>query len=228
MKKIIFLLAPILAGLVVTLFIFGCGERQPDKKDGVDISSIAKEGGGIMTTFTVTSSAFQNGQKIPIQYTGEDQDISPQISWNKITGAQSYVLICDDPDASRTEPWVHWVIFNIPASLSGLPENAERSGVPTPACAGGINSASGWEKTGKPSRLGGTAGAIQGKNDSGKIGYAGPMPPKGHGLHHYHFKVYALDTMLDLKEGSTKSDVEKAMKGHIVAQGELTGTYERK
>jgi Raf kinase inhibitor-like YbhB/YbcL family protein len=150
----------------------------------------------------VTSSAFQEGTALPKQFTGDGKDVSPALRWTGApTGAKSFAVICDDPDAPRKEPWVHWVLFNLPADQQDLVE-----GVPA--------------KEVLPS------GARQGKNDFGNPGYGGPAPPKGK-PHRYYFKVYALDTMLDLKEGATKSQLEQAMKGHILAQGQLMGTYAR-
>lgn len=157
-------------------------------------------------TITMKSTAFESQAKIPAQYTGEGKDISPSLSWESIpANAKSLAMICDDPDAPRDEPWVHWVIWNIPATAKGLPENVD--------------------KTASPKNV---AGAMQGKNGSSKTGYNGPMPPKGHGVHHYHFKLYALDTTLTLAGDTTKKQLLETMNGHILAQGELIGTYERK
>jgi Raf kinase inhibitor-like YbhB/YbcL family protein len=150
-------------------------------------------------TLSITSDAFNDGGTIPSKYTCDGQDISPVVSWQGIPdGTESIALIMDDPDAlGRT--FVHWVIFNIPGNATGLPE-------------------------GVPSDLGDSS--LQGKTDFGKIGYGGPCPPSGK-PHRYFFKVYALDTELDLKSGVTKSQLEAAMKGHILAQGEMIGNYGR-
>ncbi len=153
----------------------------------------------------IRSTAFDAGQLIPGKYTGEGPDVSPPLQWSGLPdGVAELALIMDDPDAPRPEPWVHWVICRIPANAGGLPE-----GVP------------------KTERLDEPAGALQGENSFGKTGYGGPMPPEGHGMHHYHFKLYALDQALDVKPGLTKDDLLAAMKGHVVAEGELVGTYER-
>jgi len=155
---------------------------------------------------TVTSTTFKAGAVIPAKYTGEDKDVSPPLQWSGVPkGAKELALICDDPDAPRAEPWVHWVIYGIPAGATGLPEAVPAT-----------------EALKEPE------GARQGTSDFGKIGYGGPMPPRGHGTHHYHFKVYALDAALNLPPGQTKKKLLDAMKGHILAQGELLGTYERK
>jgi hypothetical protein len=123
-------------------------------------------------------------------------------------GARELALICDDPDAPTPQPWVHWVIYGIAADVRALPE-----GIP------------------KDPQLTKPIGARQGKNswDSGAtIGYRGPMPPPGHGTHHYHFKLYALDKRLELASSATKEQLLAAMKGHVLGEAELIGTYERK
>lgn len=154
---------------------------------------------------TVESPAFAPGKPIPKKYTGEGEDVSPPLKWSGVPKeAKELALICDDPDAPRPEPWVHWVIYKLPASLTELPENvAKQASPPRPA------------------------GAVQGKNSWGKLGYGGPMPPPGHGVHHYHFKLYALDAALDLPPGLTKDELLKKIRPHIIAEGELIGTYQR-
>ena len=127
------------------------------------------------------------------------------LRWNGVPdGAKELALICDDPDAPTPKPWVHWLIYKIPGDTLGLPEH-----VPvTPT-------------------LQAPVGARQGLTSWETIGYRGPAPPPGHGTHHYHFKLYALDTPLDLDEGADEPALVSAMQGHIIATGELTGTYER-
>jgi len=148
----------------------------------------------------VTSPAFQNGGVIPSRYTCDGQDISPPIQWQGLPpGATSVALIADDPDAPAGT-WVHWVMWNIPATATGLPE-----GLP------------------KEPRL--QDGSRQGKNDFGRHGYGGPCPPSG--THRYYFKVYALDTTLDLPADAEKPDLLKAMQGHILAEGQIMGRYSR-
>ena len=126
----------------------------------------------------VTSTAFAEGQPIPKKYTGEGTDVSPPLAWSGVPAtAKELALVCDDPDAPRAEPWVHWVIYKIPVDAKGLPEGVSQKAKPK-----------------EP------AGAVQGKNswDEGEnTGYRGPMPPPGHGVHHYHFKLYALDAPLE-------------------------------
>jgi Raf kinase inhibitor-like YbhB/YbcL family protein len=146
----------------------------------------------------VSSPAFEPGDTIPKKHTGEGQDVSPALRWTRLPeGTREIALICDDPDAPTPRPFVHWVIYKIPADREGLPE-------------------------------GETQGALEGENDFGRTGYGGPMPPRGHGVHHYHFKVYALDAELEVAAGSTKDRLLEAMEGHVLAEGELVGTYERR
>jgi len=148
----------------------------------------------------VTSTAFKDGEMMPKRYTLDGENFSPPLAWTGVpAGTKSLALICDDPDAPRGT-WVHWVIFNLPAGLTELPEQVPRSRT--------LNN-----------------GACQGTNDFGKIGYDGPAPPSG--THRYYFKIYALDKLLDLKPGATKADVLKAMQGHVLAEGQLMGKYRR-
>lgn len=144
---------------------------------------------------SILSSAFTEGASIPDKFSAYGDNVSPPLSWSDIpTRAKSLALVVDDPDAPKAEPFVHWVLFNIPPREKGLEE--------------------------------GMAKGISGNNDTGKAGYFGPRPPSG--VHHYHFKLYALDAMLDLKEGATKAELLKAMEGHALAKGELVGTYEKR
>lgn len=147
----------------------------------------------------ITSQAFSNNSYIPKKYTCDGENINPPLSINEIpANTKSLVLIVDDPDAPMGT-WVHWVVFNIdPPPAGGTKEIAENS-VPQ--------------------------GATLGKNDFGKLEYGGLCPPSG--THRYFFKIYALDTLLDLASGAAKAEVEKAMKGHILDQGKLIGLYRR-
>jgi hypothetical protein len=151
-----------------------------------------------MIEIVVISAAFTMGGAIPPIYTCHGANISPQISWQHIpTNTESIALICDDPDAPVGD-WVHWVVFNIPPDSTGLEENT-------------------------PPHAHLPDGSIQGITDFRRPGYGGPCPPSG--THRYFFRVYALDTMLDLKDSATKADLLKAMKGHILGKGELMGTF---
>jgi Raf kinase inhibitor-like YbhB/YbcL family protein len=158
-----------------------------------------------MTQLVVQSIAFGQNETVPRRYTGDGEDISPPLTWSGVPeGAKELALIVDDPDAPTPQPWVHWVLYGIPADLRSLPERVLPSQrVPEPA------------------------GTLQGKNSWNRIGYGGPAPPPGHGLHHYRFRLYVLDMKLNLDPGDTKQALLEAMQGHILAQGELVGTYQR-
>jgi Raf kinase inhibitor-like YbhB/YbcL family protein len=148
----------------------------------------------------LTSPSFKHGEFIPRKYTCDGNDVSPPLNWDKApVGTKSFALICDDPDAPMGT-WVHWVFYNIPPDLTSLQE-----GIP-------------GDRQLKN-------GAMQGMTDFRRPGYGGPCPPGG--VHRYFFKLYALDIMLDLGTGATKSDVTKAMQGHILGQCELMGKYRR-
>ncbi len=155
-------------------------------------------GGGSME---LKSGAFQPSGLIPAKYTCDGEDISPPLNWSDPpSGTESFALISDDPDAP-VGTWVHWVIWNIPASARALDEDV-------PKTASLRN------------------GAKQGTTDFRRIGYGGPCPPSG--THRYFFKLYALDTTLNLPSSTTKKDLEKAMQAHIVGQAELMGKYQRR
>lgn len=180
------------------LLLCGCGGGQSDEN-----------GGPLMGTLKISTDAFEPDGPIPSKYTGEGEDVSPALQFSGVPrGTKSLAIICDDPDAPRREPWVHWIIYNMPADTASLPE-----GVPRDA------------------ELESPAGAKQGINSwsSQNVGYRGPMPPPGHGIHHYHFKLYALDTTLDVTPTKADKDtILAAVKGHLLDEAEIVGTYERK
>ena len=150
----------------------------------------------------VTSTAFTEGHSIPKLHAFDDKNLSPALQWTGVPPeANSLALICDDPDAPMGT-WVHWLLYDLPPTTAGLSE-----GVP------------------KSPEL--TNGTKQGLNDFKQIGFGGPMPPPGK-PHRYYFKLYALDTMLNLKPGITKKELLRAMEGHVLAEGELMGIYQRK
>lgn len=150
-----------------------------------------------MAKLALSSSAFEAGGKIPTKYTGEGADVSPPLRWTGAPAAtREFALVCDDPDAPRKEPWVHWVAYRISPERAGLEEGA-------------------------------TTGFVAGLNDFGRPGYGGPMPPEGHGVHHYRFKLYALDVVLDADPGLRKAELLAKIRGHVIAEGELVGVYER-
>jgi Raf kinase inhibitor-like YbhB/YbcL family protein len=156
----------------------------------------------ILTSLILTSPAFTAGAEIPAAYTCEGRDRSPALEWTGVPAtAKSLVLIVDDPDApdpaAPKMTWVHWVLYNIPVTESGLPEAVAARALPK--------------------------GTLEGLNDSKRTGYGGPCPPIGR--HRYYFKLYALDTVLPDLRRPTKAKLEQAMAGHIVAQVQLMGTY---
>lgn len=155
-------------------------------------------------TLILTSSAFENGGEIPGSYTCTGEDHSPPLSWNNVPDStRSLVLIVDDPDApdpaAPKMTWVHWLLYNLPPTAAGLPEQVTRAQLP--------------------------AGTREGLNDWQRTGYGGPCPPIGR--HRYFFKLYALDSMLDDLQQPTKKQLEAALQGHIIAQTELIGTYQK-
>jgi Raf kinase inhibitor-like YbhB/YbcL family protein len=174
---------------------------------GCDTATPVRAKGGTMT-IRIRSSAFENGQPIPKRHTGDGEDLSPPLAWDGVPeGTKELALIVDDPDAPTPQPWVHWVLYKIPGDVRELPEAIAVGG-----------------------RVERPRAALQGRNSwsSGKtIGYRGPAPPPKHGVHHYRFKLFALDVPLRLNPSLDKAAVLKAMQGHVLAEGELVGTYER-
>jgi len=153
----------------------------------------------------LTSTAFASGQPIPMKFSGDGQDISPPLAWSEPpAGTVELALICDDPDAPTPQPWVHWVISRIPATTRSLPES--------------LSGPKGLRK-GQP--------MVEGRNSWNKAAWGGPAPPPGHGTHRYHFRIYALDHELPAEARRDKDSLLRAMAGHVLAQGELVGTYRR-
>ena len=150
--------------------------------------------------FQIITGAFAEGALVPKLHTCEGADVSPSLEWTgEPAGTRSFVLVVDDPDAP-VGVWNHWLLFDIPAAVHSL--------------------AQGYQ----PGSLG-----VSGKNDFGKPGYGGPCPPRGHGPHRYYFKLYALGVpSLGLPPGARRADIDKAMRGHILAETQYMGRYERK
>jgi Raf kinase inhibitor-like YbhB/YbcL family protein len=153
-------------------------------------------------TFKLTSPAFTEGQPIPSRYSCEGENISHALEWGDApAGTKSFALINDDPDDDGPDPWVHWLIYNIPGASRGLPEN-----IPVQETL--------------------SDGTLQGKNSFRKIGYGGPCPPSG--THHYYFKLYALDQVLPLPARATRAELDSAMSDHILGHAQLMGTYRKR
>jgi len=175
----------------------GAGQALPSK------GAAAAEGEKTMA-LAISSKAFASGGPIPARHTCDGEDVSPELSWTEPpAGTRSFVLIVDDPDAPMGT-WVHWVLYDLPAETRSLPEGLPKK-----------------ETLDKP------AGAKQGRNDFGRIGWGGPCPPAGK-PHRYFFRLYALDRSLGLAAGATRPEVDRAMAGHVLAQAETYGTYARK
>jgi Raf kinase inhibitor-like YbhB/YbcL family protein len=184
--------------LLLTAFLLAaCTPSTPVIPDQTITDPLAMEE---TVSIELTSNAFVQGQPIPAKYTCTGENVSPALSWGEPpAGSQSFALIMDDPDAPGGT-WVHWVLFNIPASARGLPESF-------------------------PANATLPDGSMSGDSSFGSPGYGGPCPPSG--THRYFFKLYALDEMLGIPPHANKGELEKAMVGHILAQGELMGTFTR-
>lgn len=155
----------------------------------------------VSQTMTLSSPAFPDGDRIPVRYTCDGQDISPPLAWTEPPpGTKSLLLIMDDPDAPGGV-FTHWILFNLPAGAGELAEAVPRQG-----------------------QLANQA--LQGTNDFGKIGYNGPCPPPDR-LHHYRFVIYALDSPVELEAGALREQILNSIQGHILARGQLTATYQR-
>jgi len=158
--------------------------------------------GFALSNLQLRSSAFEALGKIPSKHTGEGKDVSPPIQWSNVPdGTRSFALICHDPDAPLVSPsgtygFVHWVLYNIPGSVTGLSEGIEEY--------------------------------TRGPNDGGTEGYMGPMPPNGHGIHHYFFWLFALDKELNLEAGLTLWHLLDRIEPHVIGMNRLIGIYERK
>ena len=151
-------------------------------------------------SFRLATPAFEDGAMIPKKFTCDGPNVSPPLTWTEPPkSTKSFAVIVDDPDAP-SGTWVHWLLYDVPADTRELSEGVR-----------------------KDRQL--PNGALQGRNDFGKIGYNGPCPPRG-GPHRYFFKLYALDARTNLKAGASKSDLERAMKGHILAQAEIIGRFQ--
>lgn len=151
--------------------------------------------------FQITSSAFQNEGNIPAKFTCDGDNISPELSWQSAPAAtKSFALVVHDPDAPLAGGYTHWVLYNVPANVGHIAEDA-------------------------PKRAKLPQGGVQGENDGGRTGYTGPCPPSG--THRYYFHLYALDQELGLPAGLDRAGLEAAIKGHVLAKAELMGRYRR-
>jgi len=191
-------IVPRLKSLVRWLMLFGMLVMAAPAQQCTGDEAVERK---VLMKFELTSTAFEEGGTIPAKFTCAGEDVSPFLEWSHAPeGTRSFALICDDPDAPMGT-WVHWVLYGIPAGTTSLAE-----GIPDEKSIEGVGR--------------------QGKNDFKRIGYGGPCPPPGK-AHRYFFKLYALDQEPDLEPGATKKDLERAMKGHILAEGRIMGTFRR-
>ena len=148
----------------------------------------------------LSSTSFPEWGEIPARYSGE-AGISPELSWDDVpSGTKELAILCEDPDAPMPRPFVHWVLYGLSPAARELPEGMSRTVL--------------------------TGGAIEGKSSAGTLGFMGPKPPPGHGVHHYHFELFALDEPAGLPPGADREALLKAMKGHVLSWGEVVGTYQ--
>jgi Raf kinase inhibitor-like YbhB/YbcL family protein len=155
------------------------------------------------TPVTIESPSFANGDQIPDANADYGDGLSPELRWSGVpSGTQSLALMAEDPDAPKA-PFTHWIVYNLPGGLRELPPS-----IPQHA------------------ELSQFDGALQGRSSAGSIGYFGPRPPENDPPHHYHFELFCLDTPLALAPGAEKDQIIRAMSGHVLAKGELVGTYE--
>jgi Raf kinase inhibitor-like YbhB/YbcL family protein len=179
--------------------LIGCQERTTvsETPSGVEVDVAPTAG------WSLTSRAFDDGERIPQRYTGDGDDVSPELTWSDPPeGTVEFALICDDPDAPAGT-WTHWVLYGVAPDRRSLPE-----ALPTPSALPELDD------------------ARQGRNSWGDTGYRGPAPPRGPD-HHYRFRLYALDAPVDLAPGATADALRSAMAGHVVGQTELVGLYSR-
>jgi Raf kinase inhibitor-like YbhB/YbcL family protein len=175
--------------------------QQAGKGSGVPIA-FARPETRTQGKLAVSSSSFARDGAMPAKYSEYADGVAPALSWTAVADAKSYVVIMEDPDAKPVTPVIHWLAWNIPAATTGLPEGLQEQ-----------------------PRLTEPDGLLQGRTTHGSTGWRGPQPPVGDAPHHYHFQVYALDRMLDVPWGADRDTLLQAMRGHVLAKGELVGTY---
>jgi Raf kinase inhibitor-like YbhB/YbcL family protein len=194
--------------LAILLLLAGCGRAATEAKmdhpqhspEALSLARVTPREPG--ATLELLSTAVGVDGRFDLRHTAYGANLSPPLHWTPVAGAGAYAIILEDADAPQETPFVHWLIWNIPGSASWLPEglpNADRLVTPQ--------------------------GAVQGKNDNGSFGYFGPRPPAGTGVHHYHVQIFALDGPLTLKSDADLRALVDAIKGRVLADGELVGTF---
>ncbi|MGJ9420158.1 YbhB/YbcL family Raf kinase inhibitor-like protein [Massilia sp. CMS3.1] len=179
-------------------------KEQANKGNGVPLANKRAEtqSSGVVS---VSSPSFRHNGMMDQKYSEYADGVSPALSWKAVPNAKSYAIVMEDPDAKPVTPFVHWLAWNIPATVTSLPDGVQEQ-----------------------PRLTDPDGVLQGRNTRGSMGYYGPKPPVGEPAHHYHFQVYALDTMLEVPFGSDRDTLLKAMQGHVIGKGEVVGKYGQK
>ncbi|MBQ5946218.1 YbhB/YbcL family Raf kinase inhibitor-like protein [Massilia sp. ST3] len=178
--------------------------EQANKGNGVPLANKRPETDA-KGQLAVSSSAFRDGGQLDARFSEYADGVSPPLSWKAVPNAKSYAIVMEDPDSKPVTPFVHWLAWNIPATVTSLPEGLQEQ-----------------------PRLTEPDGVLQGRNTRGSSGWFGPKPPVGDPAHRYHFQVYALDTVLDLPFGADRDQLLQAMRGHILAKGEIVGKYGQK
>jgi Raf kinase inhibitor-like YbhB/YbcL family protein len=181
---------------LTVLALAGCGPGRAKTLALGQVQAVSSQ------PMMLTSDAFTANGPIDLRHSGYGANVSPPLHWTSVSGAGAYAVILEDPDAPQAKPFVHWTLWNIPAVVTGLPEGVQAQ--PMPAL---------------------PPGARQGANDNGGVGYYGPRPPGWLGQHHYHYQVFALDGPLVLPAGAAFEALIAAMRGHVLAEGELVGTF---
>jgi Raf kinase inhibitor-like YbhB/YbcL family protein len=176
--------------------------QTPHPEHSGEAISILKVEPILDTGVVVTSTALRPDGRLKDRYSAYHENISPPLSWTAAPGARAWAVIVEDPDAPQEHPFIHWMIWNIPGEALGLPEGLPTTAVVAPQ------------------------GAIQGRNGQQGLGYFGPRPPVGHGLHRYYFQVFALDDTIDMGPETPLSDLLNALKARTLASGEMVATYE--
>jgi Raf kinase inhibitor-like YbhB/YbcL family protein len=200
------------AAVLLLIALFGCG-RSPAKESAMPHTTPRHSGESLSLAriqprnpgvgIEMVSDALGADGSIDLRHSSYGDNLSPPLRWTPVEGAGAYAIILEDPDAPRATPFVHWMIWNIPGQSTSLPE-----GIPNNR------------------DLASPQGAVQAKNDNGAYGYYGPHPPAGHGVHHYHFQIFALDGPLTISPDIDLRTLIDAMKGRVLADGELVGTFE--
>jgi Raf kinase inhibitor-like YbhB/YbcL family protein len=202
-----------LVAIVLAVALMGCGRAQPPQENAMPQATPPHSGESLSLArvtprnpaarIQMVSDALGADGAIDLRHSAYGDNLSPPLRWTPVEGAGAYAIVLEDPDAPTAHPFVHWMIWNIPGQSSSLPEGVPNTRV-----------------------LVSPQGAVQAKNEAGSFGYFGPRPPQGHGVHHYHFQIFALDGPLTVSPDIDLRALVDAIKGRVLADGELVGTFE--